>query len=177
MKRVMVIGGPGSGKSTLARALGKETGLPVYHMDLLHWKPGWVERDKAEKIAQALEITAQDQWIFEGGMSATYAQRIARADTLIWLDFPMTQRLVRVVKRRIQYRGGQTRPDLPADCPERLDPEFLKWIVTTARKNRARDGRMAAQARHVDLHHLRTTRQVNDFIASLPDLSARISTR
>lgn len=177
MKRVMIIGGPGSGKSTLARALGKSTGLPIYHMDLLHWKPGWVERDRDEKIAQALEIIGKDEWIFEGGMSATYSQRIARADTLIWLDFPVGQRLFRVLKRRVQYKGGQTRPDLPENCPERLDREFLQWIVMTARKNRARDARLATQASHVQLHHLRTTQQVNQFIAALPGLPVRTASR
>lgn len=40
MKRVMITGGPGSGKSMLAAALGEKTGLPVYHMDKIHYRPG-----------------------------------------------------------------------------------------------------------------------------------------
>lgn len=55
MKRVMIVGQPGAGKSYLARAMGQKTGLPVQHMDMIHWKPGWVERDKAEKLAMDLE--------------------------------------------------------------------------------------------------------------------------
>lgn len=42
MQRVMIIGQPGSGKSTLAREMGKHTGLPVVHIDTIHWQPGWV---------------------------------------------------------------------------------------------------------------------------------------
>ena len=41
-RRVLVIGMAGSGKSTFSRALSAKTGLPVIHLDLYQWKPGWV---------------------------------------------------------------------------------------------------------------------------------------
>ena len=44
MKRVMIVGQPGAGKSTIARQIGQRTGLPVVHIDKIHWMPGWVER-------------------------------------------------------------------------------------------------------------------------------------
>ncbi|MDP2124712.1 MAG: topology modulation protein, partial [Parvibaculum sp.] len=43
MQRILVIGCSGGGKSTLARALGEKLALPVVHLDVLFWKPGWVE--------------------------------------------------------------------------------------------------------------------------------------
>ena len=39
--RIAVIGYSGAGKSTLARALGARYGVPVLHMDRVHWAPGW----------------------------------------------------------------------------------------------------------------------------------------
>lgn len=39
MKRIMLIGSGGSGKSTLARELGEKLNIPVYHLDVLFWKP------------------------------------------------------------------------------------------------------------------------------------------
>ncbi len=66
MKRVMIIGQPGSGKSTLARQLGAVTGLPVVHIDHIHWKSGWVERDRVEKAELCREVHAGEEWIFEG---------------------------------------------------------------------------------------------------------------
>ncbi|ASJ73092.1 hypothetical protein IMCC3135_15040 [Granulosicoccus antarcticus IMCC3135] len=66
MKRVMIVGQPGSGKSTLAIRLGEATGLPVFHMDKIHYLPGWVERSATVKSAMTREIHAMEHWIFEG---------------------------------------------------------------------------------------------------------------
>ena len=44
MKRVVVLGAAGSGESTLARWIGEWTGLPVKHLDQLHWLPHWTPR-------------------------------------------------------------------------------------------------------------------------------------
>ena len=137
MQRVMIIGQPGSGKSTLARLLGEKTFLPVVHMDHIHWKPGWVERDQAAKTRMVLDEIAHPAWIFEGGHSRTYAARLARADTLIWLDVSVGLRLSRVLWRTA--RGyGRTRPDLPEGCPEQFSAEFLRWIWRTRHSARSR---------------------------------------
>jgi len=99
VKRIMIVGQPGSGKSTLAQALGEKTGLPVIHIDKIHWQPGWVERSKAEKTRLCQEAERQERWIFEGGHSATWETRLARADMLVWIDRPVGLRLWRVLRR------------------------------------------------------------------------------
>ena len=170
MKRVMICGGPGSGKSTLARAMGARIGVPVYHMDHIHWLPGWVERPKAEKTPLVLEIVARDQWILEGGHSLTYPDRAARADTFIWLDMPVTLRLVRVVRRTIRDQG-KTRPDMATGCREGFHHQtlpFWRWIWRTRHASRAKLAAIAADPGHLAVHHLRTRSQVARFIASLP---------
>lgn len=134
----MIVGQPGSGKSTLARRLGDLTGLPVLHMDRIHWTPGWIERPRTERIVMVKEHEARDRWIIEGGLSETWPNRRARADLLIWLDIPTVMRLLGVLQRRVTYRGGESRPDLPRNCPERLDLEFLRWIWKTRRTHRER---------------------------------------
>jgi adenylate kinase family enzyme len=166
MKRVMIIGQPGSGKSTLARRLGDKMGLPVYHMDHIHWMHGWVERAKPEKIAMAHAIENRDEWIFEGGLSATYDHRVARCDTLINLDFPLWLRAWRVGKRTI-LSYGRTRSDLPDGCPEYFDPEFWHYIWRTRKSGQDRQNRaMASAGANVVVHHLRGPQQVRAFLAS-----------
>ena len=139
LSRIMVVGGPCAGKSTFARALGERTGLPVVHMDLIHWKPGWVERPLEEKIVMIRAEEAKPRWIIEGGLSATYPERAARADRVIFLDLPVIRRLWRLGRRIVAARlRGAKRPDVPAECPERLDLEFIGFILRTARRNRRR---------------------------------------
>ncbi|MEP3921051.1 AAA family ATPase [Ascidiaceihabitans sp.] len=136
MNRIMIIGQAGSGKSTLARDIGRRGNLPVVHIDLIHWKTGWIERTQAEKTPLVLDAIAQDRWVFEGGNSSTYPQRMARADTLIWLDLPAPLRLRRALWRSVKHYGSN-RPDLPKGCPERLDPAFYRWIWRTRHSGRA----------------------------------------
>lgn len=138
VRRIMIVGQPGAGKSTLAARLAERTGLPVIHIDKIHWQAGWVERSKADKTRLCLEAEQQDRWVFEGGHSATWPSRLARADMLIWLDLPVGVRLWRVVRRAI-VGLGRTRPDMAEGCPERLRtlPKFITYIWTTRRSGSA----------------------------------------
>lgn len=140
MQRVMIVGQPGSGKSTLARLMGAQTALPVVHIDHIHWQPGWVERTRAEKTRMCLAVEAGEVWIFEGGHSATWENRLARADTLIWLDVPVWRRMMRVMWRTVVWYG-RSRPDLPQNCPEGMNGEtlrFWRFILRTRTPSRAR---------------------------------------
>lgn len=148
MKRIMIVGQPGAGKSTLARGLGRRTGLPVVHIDHIHWQSGWVERDRACKTRLCHEAEAREAWIFEGGHSATWANRLARADLLIWLDLPLWLRFWRVLARTVRWYG-RSRPDLPEGCNERFGRnslEFWAFIWRTRHSSRAAMARLAAGA-------------------------------
>ncbi|WP_420010701.1 AAA family ATPase [Tateyamaria sp.] len=167
MNRVMIVGGSGSGKSSLARALGDCTGLPVHHMDRIHWMPGWQMRPRAAREAMALEVERADAWIFEGGFSTTYDHRLSRADTFIWLDLPVALRLWRVTKRLIVH-WGQRRPDMAEGCVEGIHGEtwaFYRWIWKTRHSGRTRHLALLAQARARGLatYHLIDPRAVRQF--------------
>lgn len=148
MQRVMIVGQPGSGKSTLARMLGEATGLPVHHMDRIHWMEGWVMRPDAERLALAMAVEDSDAWIFEGGFGRTYDRRRDRSDTLIWMKTPFMTRLWRVTWRFLRD-FGTTRPDMADGCPEGNFGEmleFYKYIWRTRRSGRARIERLIAEA-------------------------------
>ena len=128
MRRVLIIGPCGSGKSTLARELAPRLGLPLVHMDRLGWQAGWVETEKAELHARLAEVVAQDTWLIEGNYGSTLAPRLARADTVIYLDFPIRLCLRRLAGRIVAYRG-RSRPDMPEGCPERFDAAFFWYVM------------------------------------------------
>jgi len=170
MQRVMIVGGPGSGKSTLARMLGEITNLPVYHMDHIHWKSGWVERAADEKHPLIAEIQARDQWIFEGNHSRSYNERIVRADTFIWLDMGFALRFWRIIRRTL-FGLGRNRPDLPDGCPEHIGREslmFWRWAWDTRHSHRDKLlAIMDAPPAHVTVHHLTSLRAVQAYLCSL----------
>jgi adenylate kinase family enzyme len=167
MQRVMIIGQPGSGKSTVARALGGITHLPVVHIDHIHWKSGWVGRSKPERDALCEQVQAREKWIFEGGQSSTWPERLARADTLIWLDIPLGVRLWRVFWRTVRY-WGRNRPDMPDGCPERFNWEFLRWIWDTRHSSRdAMRQLYDAVPPEKSKYHLTSARKVTQFLTSL----------
>ena len=138
MQRIMIIGFSGCGKSTLAQRLGKILGIESTHMDALHWLPGWVESDREHKIKLLKPVLERDSWIIEGNyFRVLWQERIEKSDTIIFLDYNRFLCLWRVIKRRIMY-NGKTRPDMGKDCKEKLDIEFLRWVIYDGRKKRGK---------------------------------------
>jgi adenylate kinase family enzyme len=165
MRRVLVIGNSGGGKSTLARRLGDKLGLPVIHLDILFWKPGWVESDKAEfadRVAAALQAPV---WVSDGNFGSNYHVRLPRADTVIWIDLPPWLCLFRAIKRAVTYRGGG-RPDLTPGCDETIDFQFYGFILNFRRKHQPRlEAALAEHGAHVRLYRLRSDREIAAFLA------------
>lgn len=128
MQRVLVIGPCGAGKSTLSTALAARLKLPLYHMDQLNWKPGWVVGSVEDLKRKLAEIVATDRWLIDGNYGGTLADRLERADTVIYLDFPIRLCVARLLRRIWTYRG-RSRPDMTPDCPERFDLAFLFYLM------------------------------------------------
>lgn len=124
--KIMVIGSSGSGKSTFSRELGEILSLPVYHLDLYYWKPGWIETPRDEWDDFNRQLVAKDQWIIDGHYGRTIDIRLQGADVIIFFDLSPVITTYRVIKRRVQYHG-KTRPDLNEGCPESIDWPFIKY--------------------------------------------------
>lgn len=127
MRRVLVLGCPGAGKSTLARSLGEALSLPVVHLDKLWWKSGWINRTEGEFDALLDAVLLGEEWVIDGNYLRTLPRRLERCDAVVLLDYPRRVCLLRALRRILTWRG-RTRPDMAADCPERLDGEFVRWI-------------------------------------------------
>jgi adenylate kinase family enzyme len=104
-------------------------GIDVIHLDLLFWKPGWVETEKSKWKEIVEKVSSRKQWIIDGNYGGTIDVRLLRADTVIFLDVSRFLCLWRVIKRRILFHG-KTRPDLSEGCPESLSWDFIRWIWT-----------------------------------------------
>lgn len=129
MKKIIIIGSGGSGKSTFARKIGKKTGIQVFHLDKLYWKPGWIETGKEEWVEIVKGLTLGESWIIDGNYNGTMDIRVKAADTIIFLDYSRYICLWGALKRRLMY-SKKSRPDMAEGCKEKLDMEFFKWIWT-----------------------------------------------
>ncbi len=134
-ERILIVGSCGSGKSTLARSLHETTGLPVVHLDALHWLPGWRERPREEFDALLMAELEKPRWIIDGNFSRTLPLRLKYCDAVIWLDYNRFTCLWGVIKR-VAGSLGRTRPDMGAGCPERFDWDFMKFVWNFNRQNR-----------------------------------------
>ena len=125
----------GSGKSTLAKRLGERYGLPVLHMDTVHFLPGWVERPFAEEEAIVRQFLDENAggWVIDGNYSKTcYARRLKEADKIIVLWFSPLVCLWRAI-RRWQQNKGRVRESSAPGCEEKIDAEFVRWILHDGR--------------------------------------------
>ncbi|MGW1059904.1 hypothetical protein [Micromonospora rubida] len=111
--RILVVGCPGAGKSTFATALGRDTGLPVRHLDDRYWGPGWSRPDAQWWAEHQATLTEGDQWIVDGNYLPTLHLRVPRADLVVLLDASTLTCLIRVLRRAWQIKRG-ARAHLPA---------------------------------------------------------------
>lgn len=163
-RRVMVIGCGGSGKSTLSRALAERTGLPLVHLDARYWSSGWVPTPAAEWHDRVVDLAAEPRWILDGNYGGTLDLRLARADTVVFLDVPGWRCLGRVVARRLRHRG-RSRPSMAPGCPDRVTLQFVWWILTYRRRRRPGIlARLAALGPRATAHVLTTPGDVRRFL-------------
>ena len=128
--KIIIIGCPGSGKSTFARRLHDVTGLPIYHLDNLFWKPDRTHISREEFDARLNEYMQEDSWIIDGNYSRTYEMRIAACDTVIFLDYGEE-----VCMQGITNRVGKVREDMPW-IEDELDPELAEMVQQYETQNK-----------------------------------------
>lgn len=138
MKRVAVVGCPGSGKSTFCRRLANKVKLPIIHLDTYYH-----DKSKAYFEAQDLEawkvictqLASEDKWIIDGNFGATFEERFARADTIVFFDYPRYLCIWRIFKRRIKFHN-RPRPEMPDDWQERFDYGFMRYVWNFKKQSR-----------------------------------------
>jgi hypothetical protein len=147
--RVVVLGVTGSGKTTAARriatAIGRrDGGTDVAHVELdaLYWEPNWTEAEPdvfRERIRAAIE--GRDRWVADGNYrSLVWDVLWVRADTIVWLDYPLWRTQWRLFLR--SARRVFTREELWSGNRESFRGQFLSgeslfmWARTSQPKYR-----------------------------------------
>jgi adenylate kinase family enzyme len=107
MERVVVVGCGGSGKTYLSNLLARVLDLPLTHLDAVYYDSDWQPLAADVFAARQRSLVASSRWLIEGNYAGSLSIRLARADTVIFLDLPALVCLIGILQRRWQYRGGQ----------------------------------------------------------------------
>jgi adenylate kinase family enzyme len=169
MRRIIVVGSQGSGKTSLALKLGRKLGLPVVHLDVLYWRPGWKPSDTARFRLRVAEAIAGDEWVVDGSFSGlAFDLTLAHAELLVVIDRPRWLCQWRIL-RRSAFDRDTARPDLPEGCPEQFDWKLMReaWRYDAERAPIIETERVRYGA-DVPLVRLRSDRNIAEFLDTVP---------
>ncbi|MFP4200136.1 MAG: AAA family ATPase [Clostridia bacterium] len=168
MERIAIMGSPGSGKSTLSRELGKLLDLPVYHLDRIYWNPGWEPTPRSRFRRRHREILELPRWIIDGHYAWTLEERLAAADTAVYLDYPRWTCLKRALGRVL---CSGPRPDMAEDCPEGIDKELLSFLgyIWKFRSQKSTQTQVLLERAHPRMRilHFKSPREAERFLREL----------
>jgi adenylate kinase family enzyme len=100
-RRILIKGACGAGKSTLGLKLAQRLDLPRVELDALHHGPNWTAASAAE-LRERVNATLDDArgWVVDGNYDSKLGDLIVdRAELIVWLDLPLTTKLLRLVRR------------------------------------------------------------------------------
>ena len=166
MKRVAIFGNAGGGKSTLARELAAITGLPLYVLDKIKYRPGGGEVPYEEYLQAHTTLVHCNEWIIDGfGCIRSVWQRFEAADTLIHVDLPLVVHVLGVTKRLVKglfvppegwpenspiIRSSIESYRVLWPCHSRLTPKYRSYVSEAAQRKQ--------------VFHLRSRRELKQFL-------------
>jgi adenylate kinase family enzyme len=100
-QRIAIIGITGSGKTTLATHLARHLRAPRIELDELHWGPNWTPAPREHFLAAADAATRHPRLVADGNYSTVRPIIWPRADTIIWLDYPLYVNFWRLTRRNL----------------------------------------------------------------------------
>ncbi len=173
MRKIAVFGNTGGGKSTLARKLAELTGLPLYPLDMIQFRAGGGEVPHDEYLRAHAELLKRDAWIIDGyGCRKSAWERFTSADTLIYIDLPLSTHFLWVTKRLL--KGVLVNPEgWPADSPMISSTMSSYRVLWSCHRHLTPSYRkLVSEARpHKSVYHLRSKDEIGAFLAAVSDMT------
>jgi energy-coupling factor transporter ATP-binding protein EcfA2 len=136
--RILILGGTGSGKTTLARALAAALQVPHVELDSLYFGPEFSTVPLPLLRERTSAAIAGDRWVTDGNKAAVRDLVWPRADTIVWLDYPLGLRLWRLAKRARGRTSELTARAAQSGSKSALPGQLLaaaKGVITALRSH------------------------------------------
>ncbi|MEV4703773.1 topology modulation protein [Actinoplanes sp. NPDC049316] len=161
MDRIAISGCGSSRRTVLARHLG----MSVTNLDALYYDEAWNPTPPEKFAVLQHELVAADRWTIEGNHASIPSIRVARADTLIFLDLSARTCLWGIAQRWLRYRGGQHADDVY----NRITWSFIKYTLGYRHSMRPRVTPLLHEyGNRANLVRLTNRRQANRILQQLP---------
>lgn len=181
MRRINVVGTSCSGKTTLARALAARLGVGHVELDSLFWGPDWTPIPTPTFRARLGEALAGEAWVADGGYAGVRDITWSRADTVVWLDYPLPLVLARWLRRTLarirsgeEFWPGTGNRESPRNALRR--DGLLWWILSTHHPRRRRMRAAMRERQDLAWVRLRSPGEAERWLASLPAPSSPAAT-
>jgi adenylate kinase family enzyme len=171
-RRIVVVGTSGTGKTTLAGMLAERLNMHHIELDALFWGPNWTQSTAEALRARVAEALAGERWVVDGNYSMVRDLVWPRADTLIWLDYPLPIVLARVTRRTLrrlvlrEQIWGTNRESLRAAMSR---DSIILWALQTHHKHRRLYPMLLAdpQYAHLTAIRLRSPQATQSWLAGI----------
>lgn len=175
-QRILILGRTGSGKTTLARELAATIGVPHVELDALYFGPDFSTVPLSVLRERTSAAIAGDRWVTDGNKSAVRDLVWPRADTVVWLDYPLVVSLWRLGRRALWRTSVLKSQAAEKDGGAGLPRQFLSaanGVLTALRSHKGQRReypRMFAKQenQHLAVVRLRSPRATRDWLARAP---------
>lgn len=169
MKKIAVFGKPANGKSTLSKKLALATGIKLYALDSILYKPNGEQVDRKSYEDRHERILSSEEWIIEGfgpmNSLESFNKRLEEADTLIYIELPYFVTYWLVTKRFL--KGLFIKPEGWPEGSSVLKGTLESYKVLKLCPKFWNDGflqRLEKLSADKSLHVIRSVSELNSFV-------------
>ncbi len=169
-----IIGSAGAGKTTLACQVAQQLGLNHIELDALYWDADWTPASHELFRSRTAAALNGRHWVADGNYSIVRDIVWGRADSIVWLDYPLWLVLWRVWWRTLRRIWG--REMLWNGNREHWHNQFFSrdslflWIITSHQRRRREYPTLFARPEYAHLHIVRlcSPRATQRWLEALP---------
>ena len=138
--KITIMGACGSGKTVLSKKIVDKFHIPYLDLDRLWFVAGGAlidpsnpaEKDRVNQIRinKVKSFIIKDSWVSDGDYSRAQAETVQKADTVVFLDIPLTIRIWNHLYRTVM------RKDRHPEISFWKDLLFVRTIIKRTRQSR-----------------------------------------